>query len=239
MAPAYLGRCALKRSERDAVHDRARLQMRFELLGRPDGLEFLHQVCGRDHGLLQFANQLDRPGVYQSDVRNFVIGRILHGNFPAAGEQLSQLTVKLFPAGIYLLAPRKRIKCALLNLVYQFSRFASGGDQVKPSPCRHSILSQAEDAASDRVAMVMVVEQPAVNLAGPQFRLDCLDVGHLDGLAPQTGGALSAVRYRRKRSRMSVRPVSPASIQQALRLERKTRPQSRRAWFYCFDPRRF
>src|ERR1700683_1616929 len=107
MTPAYLSRWALKRSERDALRELSRLQWRFEPLGRPGRLEFLHQVCGGDHGLLQFANQLDRPGVYQSDVWNFVIRRVLHGNFAAAGKKFSQLTVKLFPTGIHLLAPGK------------------------------------------------------------------------------------------------------------------------------------
>ena len=193
MAFAHERRRAFKRRARDAVHDRARLQMRFELLGSPRRLEFLHQIRRCDHALLQLAYQLDRPRVHQADVRDVVLRRILHRDLPAAGKQLSQLPAQLFPARVGQLAPCERVQRPLFDLVHQFPRLASRWYEIKPPARRHAVVSQAEDVARDRVAMVMVVEEPAVNLAGPQFGLNGFDVRH-DGYGVDSKSAATCAR---------------------------------------------
>src|ERR1700675_3547669 len=59
-----------------------------------------------------------------------------------------------------------------LDLVNQFDGLAFGGDQVVPAPRDHEPVRQPENAISNRVAMVMIVEKPGVNIALAQGLLD-------------------------------------------------------------------
>jgi hypothetical protein len=59
-----------------------------------------------------------------------------------------------------------------LNLVDQFERLALGGDEVVPAPCNHQPIGQPKHPISDRIAMVMIVEKPRVNIALAQRPLD-------------------------------------------------------------------
>ena len=87
-----------------------------------------------------------------------------------------QLVEQLLPAGILMLLAGKGIEVSGFNLVHQFYRLALGGNQVKPAPRHHQARRQAEHAVGDGIAMVMVVEQPRVNVAFAQRRLDGSEV---------------------------------------------------------------
>src|ERR1043165_9625466 len=59
-----------------------------------------------------------------------------------------------------------------LDLMYQFERLALGWDQVKPAPRHHQVLGKSQHAVGDGIAVMMVTEQPRVNIAFAQRRLD-------------------------------------------------------------------
>ena len=65
----------------------------------------------------------------------------------------------------------KGIEMPRFNLVYQFNRFALRRDQVEPAPRHHQARRQPEHAIRNRIAMMMVVEQPRVDIAFAQRRL--------------------------------------------------------------------
>src|SRR5580658_402626 len=67
---------------------------------------------------------------------------------------------------------RQRIEVSGFDLVDEFYRFAFGGNQVKPAPGHHQARGQAEHAVGNGIAMMVVVEQPRVNIAFAQGRLD-------------------------------------------------------------------
>src|SRR5271166_541036 len=58
------------------------------------------------------------------------------------------------------------------NLMHELDRFAFGRDQIKPAPRHHQARGQAENVVGDGIAMMMVVEQPRVDVAFAQRRLD-------------------------------------------------------------------
>ena len=57
------------------------------------------------------------------------------------------------------------------NFVYQLDRLALRRDQVEPAPRHHQTRRQSEHAIRNRIAMMMVVEQPRVDIAFAQRRL--------------------------------------------------------------------
>src|SRR5262249_36154117 len=59
-----------------------------------------------------------------------------------------------------------------LNLVHQLSRFALRRYQVKPAARDHQIRRHAQHPIRNRIAMMMVVEEPCVDVAFPERSLD-------------------------------------------------------------------
>src|SRR2546427_4952898 len=59
-----------------------------------------------------------------------------------------------------------------LNLMHEFDRFPLGGYQVKPASRHHQALGYAEHAIGNGIAMMMVVEEPTVDVALVQRRLN-------------------------------------------------------------------
>ena len=58
--------------------------------------------------------------------------------------------------------------------------FAGGGDEVEPAPGDVEAFTEAEDAVGERVAVVVVVEEPAVQfLFAPRKALDLKPVDDL------------------------------------------------------------
>jgi len=54
----------------------------------------------------------------------------------------------------------------------EFARFAGGWDQVVPAPGDVGVRVETEDAGGDGVAMMVVVEEPAVELSFAEGGLD-------------------------------------------------------------------
>ena len=53
---------------------------------------------------------------------------------------------------------------ARLDLVHQFHRVAAGWNQVEPAPRDHLTGGQSQHAVRDRIAMMVIVEKPGVNV---------------------------------------------------------------------------
>ena len=88
------------------------------------------------------------------------------------GQHRLQLLEQLLPAGILVFLAGKGIEVSGLNLVHQFDRFAFGRNQIKPAPRHHQAGRHSKHAIGNGIAMVMVAEQPGVNVAFAQRRLD-------------------------------------------------------------------
>src|SRR3984957_5870442 len=71
-----------------------------------------------------------------------------------------------------MLAAGKRVEMPRLNLVHQFRRLSLCGNQIEPAARDHQTGRQTEHAISDGIAMVMVVEKPAVDVPFAQCSLD-------------------------------------------------------------------
>ena len=69
-----------------------------DLLLAQHRFKLAHQV-GRAHNLLaQPAQKLDRPRIDHGDIHDVVVGRVLHGQPPRAGEHGIEARVQLLPA---------------------------------------------------------------------------------------------------------------------------------------------
>ncbi len=62
------------------------------------------------------------------------------------------------------------------NLVNKFGRLAISRDQIEPTARHHEAGGQSENAVCDGIAMVMVVEEPGVDVALTQGLLDGFEV---------------------------------------------------------------
>src|SRR5437016_13998560 len=59
-----------------------------------------------------------------------------------------------------------------LNAMHQLERVTGFGDEVEPAPGHHQVLRHTQHLVGYRVAMMMVIKQPAVKIPLPQGRLD-------------------------------------------------------------------
>ena len=70
----------------------------------------------------------------------------------------------LLPAGIEQFLAGKRIKHSGLDAMYKAPRLAVGGNQVIPTPGDMSGRPESEDTIRERIALMMIEEQPTINL---------------------------------------------------------------------------
>jgi hypothetical protein len=89
--------------------------------------------------------------------------------------------MKFLPAGIFQLPAREGIERAALNSVDEFSRLAFRWNEIKPPPRNHPFSREPQNMRGDRVAVMMIVKEPAVDFAGAQRCLYRFYVRH-DGL---------------------------------------------------------
>src|SRR5207244_4188968 len=98
--------------------------------------------------------------------------RILHGDVAIVGEDRLQLIKQLLPPRILALAARECIKVSGLNLVKQFPGFAVRRDQVEPAPGDHLPRGQPQHAVGDRIAMMVIIKKPGVDVTLAECGLD-------------------------------------------------------------------
>ena len=149
----------------DRVNHIARREVRLDLFVRQGRFKLRDQVRRTDNVLAQPADQVRRSRVHHGNSEDKVVGRILHGHIAMRGQHLLQAVEQFLPSGVLFLRAGQGIQVSRLDLVDQFHGIAFGGDQVVPAPRDHEPIRQPENAVRDRVAMVMIVEKPRVNVA--------------------------------------------------------------------------
>ena len=166
----------LKGCGHDRIHAVAGGKVSLDLFFAPGRFELRDQVGGADHVLPQSAQQLDGAAIDQRDSEDDVVGRILHGDVAVRCEHRLQGVEQLLPSGILALAAGQGIEMAGFDFVDQLYRFALRRNQVKPAARDHQPCWQTEHAIGDGIAMMVVVEQPRVDVAFAQRRLNGSEV---------------------------------------------------------------
>src|SRR5437867_9277658 len=82
------------------------------------------------------------------------------------------LLKQLLPPRIEVLRARQTVEMSGLDSVDQLDRLSACGDQVEPSPRNHQAIRQSKDAIGDGIAVMMIVKQPAVDIALAQGGLN-------------------------------------------------------------------
>ena len=127
----------LKGGGGDFINRVARGEVAGHLLLAPHCFEARYQIGGADYGVAESAHELDRAGIHQADVRDQVVGRVLHGQRGVIGNHGAQLVPQLLPAGINVFAAGQRIQMASLDAMHQLGRLALRGDQIEPAARHH------------------------------------------------------------------------------------------------------
>ena len=154
----------------------ARRKVRLDLLIRQCRFKLRNQVGRADNILAQPADHVRRPRIHHRNREDKIVRRVLHRHIAMRSQNLLQGVEQFLPSRVLLLHPGQSIQVSRLNLVHQLNGLAFGGDQVIPAPRDHQPIRQPENAVRDRVAMVMIVEKPGVNVALAQSLLDGREV---------------------------------------------------------------
>ena len=147
-----------------------------ELRVGEDGFEVADEVGGGDDFFAEGAEEFDGAGVDHGDVHDGVAGGVLHGDFGCAGEEGFELGFELLPGGVDGFGAGEGVEPEGLDAVDEFFWLAGGGDEVVPAAGDVSVGVEAEDAVGERVAVVMVVEEPAVDFIFAEGVLDSSEV---------------------------------------------------------------
>ncbi len=135
-----------------------------DLLRSQHGLEAADQVGGADNGLAQFPQHLHGSRIHQRYVHDGVARRVLHGQPGVWLKHGAQAGFQLLPRRIDVPAAGQGRQLAPLHPVGQLARFAFGWNEVIPAPRHVQRLAQTENAIGNRVAVMMVVKEPAIHL---------------------------------------------------------------------------
>ena len=147
-----------------------------DLLFREDGLELAYEVGGADDLLAEAAQEFNSAGIDHGDVHDVVVGRVLHGDPAEPVEHGLQTGRELLPAGIHALRSGQAFKPALLDAVYELARLAIAGDEVVPAARNVRLFVQPQDPGRNGIAVMVIVEEPAVVAGIAQRRLDRFQV---------------------------------------------------------------
>ncbi len=145
-----------------------------DLILGEDGFEDADKVCGTDDGFVHGADKFDGAGVYHGDVHDGVARGVLHGDGGGAVEEEFEFLFELLPGGVGVFGAGEGVELAGLDAVDELAWFADGGDEVEPAARDEAVLVEAEDAVGDGIAVVVVVEEPAVEVVFAQGGLNRL-----------------------------------------------------------------
>ena len=143
--------------------------MTFELRVVQTSLELLNQFGGTGDLDALRPHQFDRAGIHHRDIRNRAERRVLHRDALRAFQKPRQSGVLFLPAGIRQLLARQRVDDVPDSIRCTRPRGSPvGGDQVIPAPRDMPRRRESEHAIRQRIAPVMIEEEPAVKLLAPQ-----------------------------------------------------------------------
>ncbi len=153
-------------------------------------LEHADQIGGGpDLDPTGLAHQFHGAGVHQRDVGNVTIGGVLHGDPVNPGKQFSQGFVELLPRHIHPSLAGQRVELGGLDPVHKPDRITRGRYPVPPAATGMSGAVQTENPVGGHIAVVEIVEEPAVE---SRFTNGFLDGVQIHGLFPLLGYADSA-----------------------------------------------
>ena len=203
----------LERLGGNRVDHIARREVRLDLLFRQGRFKLRDQIRRANNVLAQPADHVRRSRIHHGNGEDNVVGRILHRHIAIRAQHLLQAVEQFLPSGILFLHARQGIQVSRFDLVNQFDGLAFGGDQVIPAPSDHEPIRQPENAVRDRIAMVMIVKKPGVDVAIAQGLLDggeihiqtvilhdrwrrwfSVDPNEIESPAPQPGSTGKATR---------------------------------------------
>ena len=152
------------------IHDAAQLvggaTVVLELLRGPTVGGGLHQVRRRDYIDPQAPDQLDRAGVDPGYPRQFVTGRVLHGNLRYPGKEPSQGLHHAVAVPVNGEIHARGGEFAGVHMVNQEPGQAGGGQEKVTGPS--DVSRGLYDLPEDGVGGPVVVDQPAGNFFGPE-----------------------------------------------------------------------
>jgi hypothetical protein len=137
-----------------------------------DSFELTDEVCGGDDLFAHPAQQLDGSGIDQRDVHDGVAWRVLHGDAGVAGQQRLDLGFEFLPGGVLGFGAGEGVEASGFDAMDEFFWLAGRRDEVVPAASDVGVFVEAEDAVGERVAMVVIVKQPAVEMLVAQRGLD-------------------------------------------------------------------
>jgi hypothetical protein len=150
--------------------------VRFHLFCGEHGFKLAHQVGGTDDVLAKTANELNGARINHRDVHDVVIGRVLHGDVAEAAEHGFDAHREFLPSGIEHAAAGQRIETALFNAVQELARLAVCGNEVIPAAGYVRTGIEAQDVRGNGIAMMVIVEEPAVNVGLAQRSLNGVEI---------------------------------------------------------------
>src|ERR1039458_2144721 len=154
----------------------ASFEVGLDLIVAPSGFELGDEVGGADNIFAETADHVGGSGIDHRNGEYDVVGRVLHGHIAIRGQHLLQALEQLLPSRVLLFGSGQRVEVSGPDLVDELDGRAFGGDQVVPAPRDHEAVGQSEDTVSDRIAVVMVVEKPGVDVTLAQSVLDGREV---------------------------------------------------------------
>ena len=167
----------------DLVDAAAGFQMGLQRLGSPARFEDLNQLGGGDHFHAQAAYQFHRAGVHDRDVGHGAHGGVGHGDALHAGGELAEGGDLLGPTGVGDLFAGQAGELVALDAMLHSLGLALGGDHVIPAARGAFAGGEAEDPVGQRVAQVVIEEEPPVQLLFAKF---LLNVSEVHGVARQS-----------------------------------------------------
>src|SRR5260370_12748338 len=167
----------------DAIDALSSFLMRLKLLRARASLDPLHQIRRTDHRATLGADHLHGSGINQRNVRYGIPRRILHGHLARPPDQTRKILVELVEAGVDKFLSRQTIERPGLDAVHQLPWGATARNEVEPATSGHAAAIQPQYTRSNRVAMMEIVEKPAVQAGGSQLFLYRIDWRHYFSIA--------------------------------------------------------
>ena len=83
--------------------------------------------------------------------------------------------LELLPGAVLAFGAFEGVEAGRLDAVDELARLAVGGDEIVPAAGDEAVAGEAEDALGNGVAVVMVVEEPAVEVLVAKGFLDVFE----------------------------------------------------------------
>ena len=161
-----------------------------DLIGGEDSFKLADEIGGADDFFAERAQEFDRSGIDHGDVHDVVVGRVLHGDLFLVLEESLEAGVQFLPTRVLSFGAGERVEAALLDAVDEFERLAIGRDEVIPAARDVRLGIEAKDACGDGIAVMVVVEEPAVERGFAEGCLDGVEI-HTDN--DKRSGGVSGV----------------------------------------------